>query len=227
MLMACVTGVEFLNKRYDPFDVKLEGWSESVMEGIDDYDNVFERLHDKYSSKVAMAPEIELLLTLAGSAFMFHLTNSMFKSIPNINDIAKQNPDFMKNIMKSMSQATHNSGSQEIPKPPTEQTNPDGPREMAPPMFDLSHLSSMMGQGSLPMMPPPPISSSAVPIVEQPPNAPVTPQRIVELSNDDLPLSVVSDTESLGSTKDDSIKNISFSDLPEKPKRKYTKKKKN
>ncbi len=27
MLMACVTGLEFLNKRYDPFDVHLDGWS--------------------------------------------------------------------------------------------------------------------------------------------------------------------------------------------------------
>ena len=234
MLMACVTGVEFLNKRYDPFDVKLEGWSESVMESVDDYDNVFERLHDKYSSKVAMAPEIELLLTLAGSAFMFHLTNSMFKSIPNINDIAKQNPDFMKNIMKSMAQATTNA----TPPPMTETQvpqnqsnepqNANGQREMAPPMFDLSHLSSMMGQGSLPMMPPPPVSARAI---DQLPdigsNQPVTPQRIVEMSNDDLPLSVLSDGESQDSTKEDSIKNISFSDLPEKPKRKYTRKKKN
>ena len=92
MLMACVTGIEFMNKRYDPFDIKLEGWSESVMENVEDYDNVFERLHDKYKTKVQMAPEIELLLSLAGSAFMFHLTNSMFNSLPNFKDIAKQNP---------------------------------------------------------------------------------------------------------------------------------------
>ena len=38
MLVACVTGLEFLNKRYNPFEVKLEGWSESVMENVDDYD---------------------------------------------------------------------------------------------------------------------------------------------------------------------------------------------
>ena len=102
MLMACVTGIEFLNKRYDPFDIKLDGWSESVMENVEDYDNTFERLHDKYKSKVQMAPEIELLLSLAGSAFMFHLTNSMFNSLPNFKDIAKQNPDIINNLMKSM-----------------------------------------------------------------------------------------------------------------------------
>ena len=48
MLMACVTGIEYLNNRFDPFDVKLEGWSESVHENITDYDEIFEELHEKY-----------------------------------------------------------------------------------------------------------------------------------------------------------------------------------
>ena len=41
MLVACVTGLEFLNKRYNPFEIQLEGWSENVMETQDDYDEVF------------------------------------------------------------------------------------------------------------------------------------------------------------------------------------------
>ena len=32
MLMAAVTGLEFLNNRFDPFDVKLDGWSEQINE---------------------------------------------------------------------------------------------------------------------------------------------------------------------------------------------------
>lgn len=147
MLMACVTGIEFLNKRYDPFDVKLDGWSESVMENMDDYDNVFERLHDKYASKVSMAPEIELLLSLAGSAFMFHLTNSMFNSLPNIKDIAKQNPDILKNMMQSMSAAAG------TPPPPANESGSEK-REMKPPAIDMSSLFGMMapgGGGALPV----------------------------------------------------------------------------
>lgn len=170
MLMACVTGIEFLNKRYDPFDVKLDGWSESVMENMDDYDNVFERLHDKYASKVSMAPEIELLLSLAGSAFMFHLTNSMFSTLPNIKDIAKQNPDILKNMMQSMSAAAAANQSSEKP------TTTDGPREMKPPTIDMSGLFGMMqsmGGGGPPPAPanvfpkpppPPPVSVSMIPV---------------------------------------------------------------
>jgi hypothetical protein len=38
MLMACINGIEFLNNRFDPFDIKLDGWGEQVNENINDYD---------------------------------------------------------------------------------------------------------------------------------------------------------------------------------------------
>lgn len=84
-LMAFVSGVEFLNNRFDPFDAKLEGWSENVNDNIHDFDDVFEDLYDKYKGKGTMAPELKLMMSLSGSAFMFHLTNTMFKShLPGI-----------------------------------------------------------------------------------------------------------------------------------------------
>lgn len=98
MLMACITGLEYLNSRYDPLGLKLDGWSESVIEDIHNYDDVFERLYDKYHTSVEMAPEFELLLMVAGSAFMYHLTNSMFKSsMPGM-----ANPEMMKNVRRGV-----------------------------------------------------------------------------------------------------------------------------
>ena len=41
MLIAAVTAIEFLNTRFDPLDVKLDGWSESVHENVNDYDDIF------------------------------------------------------------------------------------------------------------------------------------------------------------------------------------------
>ena len=97
MLMAFVTGVEFLNNKFDPFDVKLDGWSESMHESVNDYDEVFEELHEKYKGKAQVAPELKLMMMVGGSAFMFHLTNTMFKSqLPGMGDIMKQNPELMK-----------------------------------------------------------------------------------------------------------------------------------
>jgi hypothetical protein len=129
-LMACVTGLEFLNRRFDPFNLKLDGWSENVMESADDYDNIFERLIEKYSSKAEMAPEIELLLTLGGSAFMFHLTNSLLKG-PMMgggsNPIAQNNPNFLSGMMSALNQ-----GMKEASKPPNFKT-PGGVPGGAPP----------------------------------------------------------------------------------------------
>ena len=98
ILMAAVTGLEFLNNKFDPFSVNLDGWSESVNEGIYDYDEIFEELYAKYGGGDSeVAPELRLLFALGSSAFMFHLQNTMFKSsLPGMDDILKQNPDLMK-----------------------------------------------------------------------------------------------------------------------------------
>jgi len=226
MLMACVTGIEFMNRRYDPFEVKLEGWCESVMENVDDYDNVFERLHDKYASKVSMAPEIELLLSLAGSAFMFHLTNSMFNSMPNLKDIAKQNPDILKNMMQSMSAAA--SGTKptqpDTAQPDTAQPDPtpsaNGFREMQPPMFDVSNLMSMMQPNS--SNKPAPITSFR-PIgnevfqssrtgepISHPPQTQVSTYR--QSSPSVVSSSAASDREEIYGGRHNQSKNISFSE---------------
>ena len=102
VMMAAITGLEFLNNKFDPFDVKLDGWSESINENINDYDEVFEELAEKYGGSSEVAPEIKLLMMLGGSAFMFHLTNTMFKtSIPGMDDIMKQNPDLMKQFAQA------------------------------------------------------------------------------------------------------------------------------
>ena len=112
MLMACITGIEFLNNRFDPFDVKLDGWSEQINENIDDYDEIFSELHEKYKSKASMAPELKLLFQLGGSALMVHMTNSMFKSaMPGMDDIMRQNPD----LMQQFTQAAVNTMGQSNP----------------------------------------------------------------------------------------------------------------
>lgn len=154
MLIACVTGVEFLNKRYNPFDVQLEGWSESVMENVDDYDGVFEELYVKYRNKVAVAPEIKLIMMLGGSAMMFHLTNSMFKTaIPNMNDVLKQNPDLVKNMMNAVKNTQQRTTAPQDPtqRPASPVDVRTGRREMKGPGLDISSL--MGGIMMPPVMP--------------------------------------------------------------------------
>lgn len=102
MLMACINGIEFLNGRFDPFDIKIDGWSEQINENLNDYDDVFGDLYEKYKGKASMAPELKLLFQLGGSAMMVHMTNTMFKSsMPGMDDILRQNPDLMRQFQSA------------------------------------------------------------------------------------------------------------------------------
>ena len=102
LLMAFVSGTEFLNHKFDYFNLKLDRWSEHTMENMGDYDEVFEELHDKHQDTFEMAPELRLLLMVGGSGFMYHLQQSLFQSAtPEISDILRQNPDIMKSVTQA------------------------------------------------------------------------------------------------------------------------------
>ena len=111
MLMAFVTGLEFLNNKFDPFDVKLEGWAEQLNENIEEYDEIFGELHEKYKSKAKMSPELKLLFQLGGSAVMVHMSNTLFKSaMPGMDEIMRQNPELMKQFTSAAVNTMGNNG---------------------------------------------------------------------------------------------------------------------
>ena len=154
MMMGFVNGVEFLNSRFDPFNVKLDGWSEKIHEDINDYDDIFEELHDKYKSTGSkMAPELRLLLSLSGSAFMFHLTSSMFKqsSVPGVEQVLKSNPELLKQFQQAAAQQytglqqsglMSGGGNQAPPRPPPPT------RQAADPMGGIfSMVGNLFGGG--------------------------------------------------------------------------------
>lgn len=196
MLIACVTGLEFLNKRYNPFEIQLDGWSENVMEGVDDYDEVFEELYVKYRTKMHMAPEIKLIMMLGGSAMMFHLTNSMFKAVmPNVNDVMKQNPDLMQNMMSAVQNTMANQGG------PSQESS--GRHEMRGPGLDISSL-----MGGIMMPPVPPMNTS---------------QQRVEVEDDDVS-DIVSERGAAEEAEGDDVKEVKVGG-PAKAKRAPRKKK--
>ena len=146
MLIATVTGLEFLNKKFDPFDLQLDGWSENMMEQTDDYDGVFEDLYNKYKNKIEVAPEIKLIMMVGGSAMMFHLTNSMFKQAVNVSQVMSQNPNLQRDMMEAVQRAQQ-------PIPTGGPPRPGLRGEMRGPGVDFSSLMGMMGPP--PSAPPP------------------------------------------------------------------------
>ena len=145
MLMACITGIEFLNSKFDPFDVKLDGWAEQVGENLEEYDDIFSELHEKYKSKAKMAPELKLLFQLGGSAIMLHMTNTMFKSaIPGMDDIMRQNPD----LMQKFTQAAVSSMGSTSPGFSNFMSSVAGPSQSSPKRPDMkgpSDISDILG----------------------------------------------------------------------------------
>tara|TARA_B100001093_G_scaffold465823_1_gene483778 strand:+ start:402 stop:1796 length:1395 start_codon:yes stop_codon:yes gene_type:complete len=149
MLSAMINGIEFLNGRFDPFDIKLDGWGEQFQENITDYDEIFGELHEKYKSSAKMAPEIKLLFQLGAGAMMVHMTNTMFKSaMPGMDDIMRQNPELAHQFTKAAvdSMAPQNPGfsgfmnniMREEPTvvntgPPPAPIETQGPRSIPPP----------------------------------------------------------------------------------------------
>lgn len=204
MLISVVTGMEFLNTKFDPFSIKLDNWSEQVNESIHDYDDIFEELYEKYKEKGQMAPELRLLFTLFGSAFMFHLSNTMFKSaLPGVGDIMKQNPDlmqqfgqaaatsmgksqpgfggFMGNILNNFTGGGNNSSRKE-------QQPQARMEDMGPPIYDPMNK--------------PPFSNPQPPPREMPSSNPANSSNNNSTSDIDALLSNISNIKDLGDEKE-------------------------
>jgi hypothetical protein len=116
-LITLTTGTEILNKKYNPFDLDLDGWSQSIFESIERYDGVLEKLTRKYVKRVsAISPEIQLLLMLCGSAASFCFTKSMMKAAqPTMTRIAEENPELIAKMMQGMAR---DQGAQAVPAEP-------------------------------------------------------------------------------------------------------------
>ncbi len=105
MLVGFATGLEMMNEKFNPLDWKLDGWSESVHENIEDFDEIFEELYDKYKGKGNMPPEAKLVFKLAGSGFMFHVSNNFFRAkAPSMDDIFANNPQLRAQFAQAAAQ---------------------------------------------------------------------------------------------------------------------------
>merc|ERR1711871_1913643 len=102
LLNAC-TAIEFLNDRYDPFDFKLSGWSEHMNIAVDDYNDVLGEIYEKYrGSGKKMEPEIKLMLMICASGASFHASNTMFKQLPGLEKLIKENPALLSKLTSQM-----------------------------------------------------------------------------------------------------------------------------
>jgi hypothetical protein len=94
-LLMAVQGLEWMNSTFDPFDVDLDGFGDAVNENVEEFDDIFEELYEKYKTNTLM-PEIRLAWTLGSIGAMTHFSNRMMRgALPGTDDILRQNPDLM------------------------------------------------------------------------------------------------------------------------------------
>ena len=119
ILLGFTSIAEYLNKVYNPFDLHLNGWSESVFESLSEYDEVFEELYDKYKESISMSPEVKLIGMVASSAMMFHFTKSLFdktsQSVPEFEDVMNNNPELKRQYRDAAANMYNQSGSNQVP----------------------------------------------------------------------------------------------------------------
>ena len=102
----CITGIEYLNDKYDPFGFKLNGWADEVKSNKDDFDEVFGELLDKYKGNgKKMEPELKLIMLLVISGGSFHLSQSLSSNLPGLDDIIKNNPKLLSKIQNNINKS--------------------------------------------------------------------------------------------------------------------------
>lgn len=102
ILLGVVTGLEFLNEKYNPFEFKLEGWSKQVAFDMDDYTEILEEIYERWKDRGGnMAPEIRLMMMIVFSGAMYHVSQTLFGS-EGLNHTLQNNPSGIQKLLKGI-----------------------------------------------------------------------------------------------------------------------------
>ena len=89
ILLNGISLFEFVNDKYDPFEFKLNGWSEHMSVEIDSYEDIIEELYEKYKSTGKSTPaEIRLIFLIFASGAAFHFSKTQLGGIPGVSSAA-------------------------------------------------------------------------------------------------------------------------------------------
>ena len=109
-LKACITGAEKLNKRWDPLDLDLDGWADTIDEDQDEYEDIFEEIHAEYMG-AGMGPFFRLACKLAMSGTMVHMSNKHLGNVmPGMDQIMKDNPGFVNHFQAAAANSLQKNG---------------------------------------------------------------------------------------------------------------------
>tara|TARA_B100000886_G_scaffold315518_2_gene253530 strand:+ start:6017 stop:7402 length:1386 start_codon:yes stop_codon:yes gene_type:complete len=121
-MINAVTALEFMNESYDPFGLKLKGWSEQLELNKDSYNNVFGELYEKYKNTGRkVEPEIKLILMVGASAASFHASKKMAESLPGLDSVLQSNPDLLTKLQGAINKNISDQGNEKKEDPAVSQ----------------------------------------------------------------------------------------------------------
>ncbi len=91
-----VYGIEVFSKStYNPVNIDLSGWTQTITKDMNSYYDVFGELYEHYNGVgVAMRPEFKLLMLLSGSALKFGFNKINAADMPTLNSNIDNDPEF-------------------------------------------------------------------------------------------------------------------------------------
>ena len=104
MLITGISGLEFLNKKFDPFGFDMNGFTNNFnidLKNNTSYHQVIGELYDKYKGSGTTPPEIKLIMMIGASAAAFHL-NKKIQNFGGLGDMERKDPRLLNNISNSI-----------------------------------------------------------------------------------------------------------------------------
>jgi len=94
MMLNGVYFLEMANETYDPFSLKLNGWSDIMNAQEGDYYEVMGELYEKYKQPgKSVSPELRLIFMMGGTALKLHMANNRAESSPTVDEHLRNNPE--------------------------------------------------------------------------------------------------------------------------------------
>ena len=104
ILLAVTNGLEWMNHKWNPVGLQLDGWSTDLASNLDEFDDIFDELSEKYGGSVVekVPPELRLILLVLYSGMAYSISQTLAKQqTPDLAEIINKDPELRSRFVKA------------------------------------------------------------------------------------------------------------------------------
>lgn len=110
ILFGVTKGIEWANHQWDPVGLKLDGWSTEVASNVDEFDEIFDELAEKYGGSIneKVSPELRLVLLILYSGVSYSISQTLVQdhsNRPEFTEIINKDPVLRERFMRAATEA--------------------------------------------------------------------------------------------------------------------------